>query len=98
MILIPWITNVSIALQGDIDIHESIVSASSPVLFSQYLRDRFDPKKNQIPCLLRYVQSSYVLYITHYDDIPMRDLRDPDTGKFLVKYGTFFGKSVVEIS
>ena len=85
MIILPWIEKVGHAFICSSE-HVVILSCSSPIVLSAFMKERFDPKKHSAALLLRYVDSRYVFIMMNPEDVPISNVYDPHNGKAVILY------------
>ena len=86
MLLTKWVEKVGYMLEAS-DTHDVIILAKSPAHLEKFVMEKFDPKTHDMALGVRFRSSMYVLFIDNHADCPMNNVRDPSTGRFLIKYG-----------
>lgn len=84
MILTKWQTAVGFVVQAEN--HPIALSCQSPIALQDFLMTAFCPQKHTAALMVKFADSTYVLFLETPRDVPMRNVRDPDNGRFLIKY------------
>lgn len=86
MYITKWIEKVGTAFIAGKE-KEICVNCKTPMHFKHYIERKFDASQHQAAAILRFTNSEYTLVFETTGDIPVRDVIDPSTGKYLLKYG-----------
>ena len=62
------------------------LSCQSPIALQDFLQSKFNPQKHTCALMVKFHKSTHVMFLETPRDIPMRNVIDPDTGRFLLKY------------
>jgi len=85
MLLTKWIEKAAVCLMFS-DKFSIGMSVESPIHLENFLMERYSPKEHQAALLLKDANSPYVLFLDNPLDVPIFNVIDPITGRFLIKY------------
>lgn len=86
MIIMKWVEKFGKAVMVPSTNKSIVISASSPLVLIAMINEYFDPKIHEMALLVRFHDSKFVLMIEGPGDVPIFDIIDPTTGKWLIKY------------
>ena len=86
MYITKYLEKVGLAFIAGKD-KEICVNCKTPLHFQHYLEKKFNASQHDAAAILRFTNSEFVLVFETCADIPIRDVIDPFTGKYLLKYG-----------